>query len=292
MWCMQKPFATAMSSVPGACSQRGLEPSEVHTRHADAEIEQRPGRHALLPCEDPSRRLGDGRVVADRRDSLEVCHGAESDSWPGGALEATLGHLEEQRQPAASEVAEDEMPAGHGHQLEQQRVRNARRTRRPTEHIVVAVKGLLHLDAELSVESERYHLVDESIAHQRHNRATIAIAWVSVCDSDTVLRVNPALATASATTPPKARLGAPAGSRVTSTSRQRITSAQPVPSALSVASLAANRAARCTHGRCWLRQYASSASLNVSARRSSRPSNRVRKAATSTRSTPTRTEAR
>src|SRR3989442_518064 len=125
------------------------------------------------------------------------------------------------------------MPAGHGHQLEDRRVWNPRRTRRPAEHIVVAMKGLLHLDAWLAVEGERYHLVDESIAHQCQSNATIAIAWVSVCDSDTVLRVNPALATASATAPLKARSGAPAGSRVTSTSRQRMASAQPVPSALS-----------------------------------------------------------
>src|SRR3989454_7705773 len=208
----------------GARSQRGLERSEVHARHADAEIEQRPGRHALLPCKDPSGRLGDGRVVADRRDSLEVCQGAESDFWPSSALEATLGHLEEQRQPAASEVAEDEMPAGHGHQLEEQRVWNPRRTRRSAEHIVVAVKGLLHLDAWLAVEGERYHLVDESIAHQCQSNATIAIAWVSVCDSDTVLRVNPALATASATAPLKARLGAPAGTPVYSPSTPRVAS--------------------------------------------------------------------
>src|SRR5206468_3055619 len=229
-------------------------------------------------------------VVADRRDSPELGHSPEGDVRRGSTLEATLGHLEEQREPAAAHLSEDEMAAGHRHQLEDQRVGNAPRARRPAEDVVVAVKGLLHLDARTSVEVERDHFVDEPVAHRCQKSATTAIASVSVCDRDTVLRVKPALATASATAPFRARLGAPAGSRVTSTSRQLIAPLQPVPSAFSVASLAANRAARCTHGRCWVRQYARSASLNVPASRSSRPSKRARKAATSTRSTPTRTE--
>src|SRR5207249_733077 len=142
---------------------------------------------------------------------------------------------------AASEMVEDEMPSGHRHQLEHHRVGHAPGPRWPGEDVVIDVKGLLHLDAWLPVEGERDHLVDESIAHRRQHSRTTAIAWVSVCESDTVLRVRPALATARATAPPRTRLGAPAGSRVTSTSRQVIVPAQPVPRALSEIGRAARR---------------------------------------------------
>src|SRR2546426_6674910 len=62
-------------------------------------------------------------------------------------------------------MVEDEMTARHGHQLEEQRGRDARGSGWPGEGIVVPVKGLLHLDTWVPVEGERNHLVDESVAH-------------------------------------------------------------------------------------------------------------------------------
>src|SRR6266481_9852059 len=78
-------------------------------------------------------------------------HGAQPISRRRDSVETTFRDLEEQRQPAPAEVAVDQMPAGHRHQLEQHRLRDACRPLRTAEHVVVRIEALGDFDPRSAV---------------------------------------------------------------------------------------------------------------------------------------------
>src|SRR5438093_236815 len=166
-----------MSRIPGACRDSDAARYSSIARKSQASV--------LTPSSTPKRRgspapgagdllgfvkhlglglgdarpVGDGRHAAKRRDRPETLAGGR------GRVEAALRHLEEQRQPAFREMAEDEVAGGHGHQLEQHRLGDAIDIVRAAEDVVTGDEALGHLDPRHAVEGERHDLVDELIRH-------------------------------------------------------------------------------------------------------------------------------
>ncbi|PYN23366.1 MAG: hypothetical protein DMD99_14170 [Candidatus Rokuibacteriota bacterium] len=66
-------------------------------------------------------------------------------------------------------MPEEQMPAGHRHQLEEHRLGDALGPLRSAEDVVTRVEALRHLDPGSAVEGERHDLVDETIAHRGLN---------------------------------------------------------------------------------------------------------------------------